>query len=49
MNIQRFHTLINSLAILAVIFLRKNDFVSLLCLVGIMLLNFWQMCREKRK
>lgn len=40
--------IINSLCIFAVIFLNKHSFISLICIVAIMVLNFWNLMSWKK-
>ncbi|CYV29730.1 hypothetical protein HO671_05240 [Streptococcus suis] len=44
---KRIATLINALAIFAVIFLNRNSFISLIAITLIMILNFWNLIDMK--
>lgn len=41
--------MINGLCIVAVVFLKKELFISLICLTLIMLVNFWNLLELKKK
>lgn len=45
---KRIAIMINTLSILAVIFLNKDSFVSLIAIVFIMILNFWNLQELKK-
>ncbi|HFI0187663.1 TPA: hypothetical protein ACGO9B_001360 [Streptococcus suis] len=46
---KRIVTLINALAIFAVIFLNRNSFISLIAITLIMILNFWNLIDMKEE
>lgn len=45
---KRIASMINGLSILAVIFLNRDSFVSLIAIVFIMILNFWNLQELKK-
>ncbi|NQI72771.1 hypothetical protein HO590_06055 [Streptococcus suis] len=46
---KRIATLINALAIFAVVFLNRNSFISLIAITFIMILNFWNLIEMKEE
>ncbi|HEM3696260.1 TPA: hypothetical protein U1D08_001626 [Streptococcus suis] len=46
---KRIATLINALAIFAVIFLNRNSFISLIAITLIIVLNFWNLIEMKEE